>query len=70
MIDLIKQSNECYSFVSNQNIENLRNTALLEVGQNLQESSRRSLLRATMENSKFSRKELDVLYKWFEVGGC
>ena len=67
VIDLIKQSNECFSFISNQTIDNMRNTALLDVGQNLQESSRRSLLRATMENSKFTRKELEVLYQWFEV---
>ncbi len=64
---LIKQSNESFSVVSHQAVETMRNAALLEVGQNLQESSRRSLLRATMENAKFSRKELEVLYKWFEV---
>lgn len=65
---LIKQSNESFSVVSHQAVETMRNAALLEVGQNLQESSRRSLLRATMENAKFSRKELEVLYKWFEEG--
>lgn len=65
--DLIKQSNETFSFINNKTIENLRNAALLVVGQNLQDSSRRSLLRATMENAKFTRKELEVLYKWFEV---
>ena len=45
----------------------MRNAARLEVGQNLVESSKRSILRATMESAKFTRKELDVLYKWFEV---
>ena len=65
--DLLKQSNETFSVVTNQTIDTMRNAALLDVGQNLQESSRRSLLRATMENAKFSRKELEVLYKWFEV---
>lgn len=65
--DLIKQSNESFSVITNHSIEIMRNAALLEVGQNLQESSRKSLLRAAMENSKFTRKELEVLYKWFEV---
>ena len=38
-----------------------------QVGQSLQESSRRSMLRATMERSKFARDELEKLYFWFEV---
>lgn len=33
----------------------------------LQDSTRRSLLRVTMEGSKFTRPELDKLYFWFEV---
>ena len=45
----------------------MRNAARLEVGQSLVESSKRSILRATMESAKFTRKELEVLYKWFEV---
>ena len=45
----------------------MRNAARLEVGQTLVESSKRSILRATMESAKFTRKELEVLYKWFEV---
>ena len=45
----------------------MRNAAQLEVGQTLVESSKRSILRATMESAKFTRKELEVLYKWFEV---
>ena len=45
----------------------MRNAARLEVGQSLVESSRRSILRATMESAKFTRKELEMLYKWFEV---
>jgi hypothetical protein len=65
--DLIKQSNESFSVITNQNIESMRNAALLEVGQTLQDSSRRSLLRATMDSAKFTRKELEVLYQWFEV---
>ena len=45
----------------------MRNAARLEVGQTLVESSKRSILRATMESAKFTRRELEVLYKWFEV---
>ena len=41
----------------------------LEVGQMLLESSKKSLLRATMENTNFTRKELESLYFWFHVGG-
>ena len=37
------------------------------VPQILQNSTRRSLLRATMEGSKFTRAELERLYFWFEV---
>jgi hypothetical protein len=33
----------------------------------LQDSTRRSLLRATMEGSKFTRAELEQFYIWFEV---
>lgn len=35
----------------------------------LLESSKRSILRATMENTNFTRKELESLYFWFHVGG-
>ena len=35
----------------------------------LLESSKKSLLRATMENTNFTRKELESLYFWFHVGG-
>ena len=65
--DLIKQSYETYGFITNEMIEKMRNAARLEVGQSLVESSKRSILRATMESAKFTRKELEVLYKWFEV---
>ena len=65
--DLIKQSYETYGFITNETIEKMRNAARLEVGQSLVESSKRSILRATMESAKFTRKELEVLYKWFEV---
>lgn len=65
--DLIKQSYETFGFITNETIDKMRNAARLEVGQALVESSKRSVLRATMESTKFSRKELEVLYKWFEV---
>ena len=39
----------------------------LEVGLMLLESSKRSILRATMENTNFTRKELESLYFWFHV---
>jgi len=65
--DLIKQASETFSIITNQMIESMRNTALFEVGKNLMDSTRRSILRAAMENSKFSRKELEVLFRWFEV---
>lgn len=65
--DLIKQSYETFGFIANETIEKMRNAARLEVGQTLGESSKRSILRATMESAKFTRKELEVLYKWFEV---
>ena len=67
ILDLIKQSYETFGFIANETIDKMRNAARLEVGQSLVESSKRSILRATMENAKFSRKELEVLYKWFEV---
>lgn len=65
--DVIKQSYETYGFISNETIDKMRNAARLEVGQTLVESSKRSILRATMESAKFTRRELEVLYKWFEV---
>lgn len=65
--EFIKQSYETYGFITNETIDKMRNAARLEVGQTLVESSKRSMLRATMESAKFTRKELEVLYKWFEV---
>ena len=65
--ELIKQASETYSIITNQVVEDMRNTALFEVGKNLMDSTRRSILRSTMDNSKFNRKELEVLFKWFEV---
>lgn len=67
--DLIKQSYETYGFISNEAIEKMRNSAWLVVGQSLFESSKRSILRASMENAKFTRKELEKLYTFFEVSG-
>ena len=67
MSDLIKQSYESFGFISNEAIEKMRNSAWLVVGQTLFDSSRRSILRASMENAKFTRKELEKLYMWFEV---
>ncbi len=68
IVTLIKLSNETFSIITNVTIDTMRSAALLEVGQNLQDSSRRSILRASMENTRFTRDELEVLYKWFEVG--
>lgn len=65
--DLLKQSYETYGFITNETIDRLRNSARLEVGQTLLESSKKSILRASMEGSKFTRKELEELFKWFEV---
>ncbi len=65
--DLLKQSYETYGFISNETIEKMRNSARLEVGQTLLESSKKSILRASMEGSKFNRKELEELFKWFQV---
>ena len=36
--------------------------------QTLMDTSRKSLLRAVMEGSKFSRSELEQLYFWFHEG--
>lgn len=65
--ELLKQSYECFGFISNSAIEKMRMAARLEVCHILQDSSRRSILRATMEGSKFTRAELEQLYFWFEV---
>lgn len=67
MSDLLKQSYETFGFITNDSIEKMRNSARLEVGQTLLESSKKSILRASMEGSKFSRKELEVLFEWFQV---
>lgn len=32
------------------------------------DTSKKSMLRATMEESKFSRSELEQLYSWFHEG--
>ena len=48
----------------------MRTGARLEVSNSLQDSTKRSLLRATMEGSKFTRPELEQLYFWFEVSCC
>ncbi|CAI8043673.1 TBC1 domain family member 9, partial [Geodia barretti] len=66
--ELIKQSYECFGFISNSTIERMRMGARLEVCHHLQDSSRRSILRTTMEGSKFTRPELEQLYFWFEEG--
>ena len=34
----------------------------------LMDSSRKTLLRAVMEESKFTRQELEALYDWFQEG--
>ena len=65
--DLLKQSYETYGFINNETIERLRNSARLEVSQTLLESSKKSILRASMEGSKFTRPELEELFKWFKV---
>lgn len=67
MSDLLKQSYETYGFISYETILKMRNSARLEVGQTLLESSKKSILRASMEGSKFNRKELEELFKWFQV---
>lgn len=36
--------------------------------QTLMDTSKKSILRAMMEESKFSRSELDQLYSWFHEG--
>ena len=68
MTELLRQSSETFSVISNHMIESMRNTALIDVGFNLMESCRRSILRAAMEDANFNRNELEILYKWFEVG--
>jgi hypothetical protein len=65
--ELLKQSYESFGFISNSTIERMRTGARLVVGKILQDSTRRSLLRATMEGSKFTRAELEQFYIWFEV---
>ncbi len=65
--DLLKQSYETFGFITNDSIEKMRNSARLEVSQTLLESSKKSILRASMEGSKFTRKELEELFKWFQV---
>lgn len=36
--------------------------------QSLMDTSKKSILRAMMEESKFSRSELEQLYSWFHEG--
>ena len=43
-------------------------SSLLFYFQNIISTSKRTVLRSCLEHSKFTRKEMETLYKWFEVG--
>eukprot|EP00731_Ephydatia_muelleri_P012508 Em0006g1402a len=68
IMDVIRQAYETFGFISNDAIERMRNVARLEVGQNIISTSKRTVLRSCLEHSKFTRKEMETLYKWFEEG--
>lgn len=66
--ELIRQAYQIFGFIKNDTIEKMRNAARLSICQTLMDTSRKSLLRAVMEGSKFSRSELEQLYFWFHEG--
>ncbi|XP_019848868.1 PREDICTED: TBC1 domain family member 9B-like [Amphimedon queenslandica] len=66
--EIINHAHQTYGFITNKEINNNRNSARLTVGQNLIDTSKKTLLRSAMEDSKFSRAELEQLYHWFQEG--
>ncbi|XP_062503844.1 TBC1 domain family member 9-like isoform X2 [Corticium candelabrum] len=63
--DLVQLSDRQFGLISQERIETLRNSFRLKVVQGLEESSKKSCIRAMSDESLFDMKELEYLYCLF-----